>query len=54
MLGELFKGLGTTLRYGNWFLPDEPARDSLGDQASLKGRNTMFALGLNLAYRIAL
>jgi hypothetical protein len=46
--------LGSTLRYGNWFLPDRPQRDSLGDQASLTGRNTMFALAFNIAYRIAL
>lgn len=46
--------LGGTLRYGNWFLPSEPERDALGDQASLTGRNTMFALGINIAYRVAL
>lgn len=46
--------LGTTLRYGNWFLPHQAETDSLGDQASLTGRNTMFALAFNLAYRIPL
>ena len=46
--------LGGTLRYGNWFLPSDPESDALGDQASLKGRNTMFAFGINIAYRVAL
>ena len=46
--------VGATLRYGNWFLPSTPETDALKDQASLTGRNTMFALGLNIAYRIAL
>jgi hypothetical protein len=46
--------LGTTLRYGNWFLPTTAAKDPLLDEASLTGRNTMFALGLSLAYRIPL
>jgi hypothetical protein len=46
--------LGSTLRYGNWFLPDEAEADSIGDHASLTGRNTMFSLAFNIAYRIAL
>lgn len=46
--------LGSSLRFGNWFLPDEPATGSLGDEASLAGRNSVFSLGLNLAYRIGL
>jgi len=45
---------GSALRYGNWFLPATPEKDSLGDEASLAGRNTMFAFGINVAYRIAL
>jgi hypothetical protein len=46
--------LGATLRYGNWFLPSRAEVDPLGDRASLTGRNTMFAIGLNIAYRVAL
>jgi hypothetical protein len=46
--------LGTVLRYGNWFLPEKAAKDPLLDEASLTGRNTMFSLGLSLAYRIPL
>ena len=46
--------LGTALRYGNWFLPKQPAKDPLLDEASLTGRTTMFSLGISLAYRIPL
>ncbi|MGC4092132.1 MAG: hypothetical protein QM756_30470 [Polyangiaceae bacterium] len=46
--------LGSTLRYGHWFLPDRPAVDALGNQASLNGRNTVFSLGVNLAFRLDL
>jgi hypothetical protein len=46
--------LGTTLRYGNWFLPTKAAKDPLLDEASLTGRNTIFSLGVTLAYRIPL
>jgi len=46
--------LGTAFRYGNWFLPKIAARDPLLDEASLTGRNTMFSLGISLAYRISL
>ncbi len=46
--------LGTVFRYGNWFLPKKAAKDPLLDEASLTGRNTMFSLGLSLAYRIPL
>jgi len=46
--------LGATLRYSNWFLPQEPERDVLGDEASLTGRNTMFALSVSVAYRLSL
>jgi opacity protein-like surface antigen len=46
--------LGGTLRYGNWFLPSIAETDALGDQASLTGRTTMFAFGINIAYRVAL
>ncbi|MEP7053305.1 MAG: hypothetical protein ABJB12_23280 [Pseudomonadota bacterium] len=46
--------LGTVFRYGNWFLPKTAAKDPLLDEASLTGRNTMFSLGISLAYRIPL
>jgi hypothetical protein len=46
--------LGTTLRYGNWFLPTNAAKDPLLDEASLTGRNTIFSLGVTIAYRIPL
>lgn len=46
--------LGGSLRFGNWFLPDKPARDPLEDKASVTGRNSVFSLGLNIAYRIGL
>jgi hypothetical protein len=46
--------LGGSLRFGNWFLPDKPATDPLKDNASVTGRNSVFSLGLNVAYRIAL
>lgn len=45
---------GLHVRYGSWFLPNEPERDVFGDEASLTGRASMFAVGLALAYRIAL
>jgi hypothetical protein len=46
--------LGTVFRYGNWFLPTTAAKNPLLDEASLTGRNTMFSLGISLAYRIPL
>lgn len=46
--------IGGSFRFGNWFLPDTPATDPLLDKASLTGRNSVFSLGLNLAYRIPL
>jgi hypothetical protein len=46
--------LGGSFRFGNWFLPDTPARDPLKDKASVTGRNSVFSLGLNVAYRIGL
>ncbi len=46
--------LGGTFRYGNWFLPQIPATDPLKDNASVAGRNSVFSLGLNVAYRIGL
>jgi hypothetical protein len=46
--------VGGAFRYGNWFLPAEPARDPLGDEASLVGRISVFGLGANIAYRVPL
>ena len=46
--------LGASLRYGSWFLPSEPERDPLGDEASLSGQNSVFGLGLSIAYRVPL
>ncbi len=46
--------VGGTLRYGNWFLPNTPATDPLGDEASLSGRNVMFSASLNVGYHVAL
>jgi hypothetical protein len=43
--------LGLTLRYGHWFLPEEPAHDPLGSQASLTGRNTVFSAGVTVEPR---
>jgi hypothetical protein len=46
--------IGGSFRFGNWFLPSEPAEDPLRDKASVTGRNSVFTLGLNVAYRIGL
>jgi hypothetical protein len=46
--------VGGSLRFGNWFLPDLPATDTLEDKASVAGRNSVFSLGFNVAYRISL
>jgi hypothetical protein len=46
--------VGGSFRFGNWFLPDTKATDPLLDSASVAGRNSVFSLGLNLAYRIPL
>jgi hypothetical protein len=46
--------LGGSFRFGNWFLPRKPAQDPLEDKASVSGRNSVFSLGLNVAYRISL
>jgi hypothetical protein len=43
--------LGGALRASEWFLPSTPAKDPLGDEASLKGVVTMLDLGITLAYR---
>jgi hypothetical protein len=46
--------IGGSFRFGNWFLPSTPAQDPLEDKASVTGRNSVFSLGLNVAYRISL
>lgn len=46
--------VGGSLRYGNWFLPNQPATDPLLDKASVTGRNSVFSIGLNVAYRVSL
>lgn len=46
--------VGSTLRWGQWFLPDKAAINALGNQASLTGRNTVFSLGVNIAFRLDL
>jgi hypothetical protein len=45
---------GASLRYASWFLPNTPATDAFGDEASLVGRNSVFVVGLDLAYRLSL
>jgi hypothetical protein len=45
---------GTVLRYGQWFLPETPAQDPLGSQASLVGRNSYITLSVGVAYRSVL
>jgi hypothetical protein len=42
---------GAALRYGQWVLPETPAEDPLGSQASLVGRNSYITLGVGVAYR---
>ena len=46
--------LGAGLRYGQWVLPDEPESNPIGDEASLKGRNTVFDVTVAVAYRLPL
>jgi hypothetical protein len=46
--------LGAVLRYGQWFLPNTPAEDPLGSQASLVGRNSYLTLGVGVTYRSVL
>ncbi len=43
--------LGVMLRYGQWFLPSTPAKDPLGSEASLTGRNSYGTLGVAINYR---
>ena len=44
--------VGANVRYGSWFFPQEPETNPLGDEASLAGQNSVFVLGLNVAYRV--
>jgi hypothetical protein len=46
--------VGLQARYGIWFLPQRAETNVFGDEASLTGRNSMFAFVLTFAYRIAL
>ena len=46
--------IGASLRYGLWSLPKTPARDTLGDEASLIGRIATFVIGINVGYRLKL
>ena len=46
--------VGAGVRYGLWFLPSTPARDVLGDEASLIGRVATIVLGINVGYRLQL
>jgi hypothetical protein len=46
--------LGGGVRVSNWFLPQTPAKDPLGDLASLTGRITVLDLSLTIAYRTRL
>lgn len=46
--------LGGTLRYGEWFLPTQPAYDVFGHQASLTGHTTFVSIGFSAALRLGL
>lgn len=46
--------VGGALRYGSWFLPEEPARSPFGDEASLRGQVNLISFGLDIAYRLPL
>jgi hypothetical protein len=46
--------IGAGFRYGLWFLPSAPARDVLGDEASLIGRVATIVIGINVGYRLRL
>jgi hypothetical protein len=52
-LSEHWSLLGS-LRLSEWFLPKEPARDPLGSEASLTGRNSALTLGFGVSYRASL
>lgn len=42
--------VGTTLRYVTWRLPDDPAVNAVGDEASLSGRISVILFSLALGY----
>lgn len=46
--------VSTALQISNWFLPETPEVNALGDEASLSGRMTMFDLRFSFAYRFSL
>jgi len=46
--------LGLSLRYGLWSLPTTPAKNTLGDEASLTGRNSTLLVGVSVGYRVRL
>jgi hypothetical protein len=52
-LGEHWALLGS-LRFSQWFLSFAPAKDPLGSEASLSGRNSAISLGLGVSYRAQL
>jgi hypothetical protein len=52
-LSEHWSLLGS-LRFSEWFLPKEPARDPLGSEASLTGRNGALTLAFGVSYRASL
>jgi hypothetical protein len=43
-----------TARWAQWFLPQTPARDPLGSEASLAGVDTVISVAVGVAYRVAL
>ncbi len=45
---------GAAVRYGQWFLPGVPEQNPLGDEASLKGRTSVFDVSLAVSYRLPL
>lgn len=46
--------VGANLRFDRWLLPTSPARDPLGDEASLVGGNSVFVVAVNLGCRVPL
>ena len=46
--------VGAGLRYALWSIPNSPAQDAFGDQASLIGRVATLVIGINVGYRLKL
>ncbi|MEZ4224138.1 MAG: hypothetical protein R3B13_24530 [Polyangiaceae bacterium] len=46
--------VGSSIRYGSWFLPETPNTDPLGDEASLVGQNDVFSVLVSVAYSLRL